>query len=247
MRYIPFKPVPSFYGSTDGQSYAMHFRRLKFKKKDKVSPEDTEYEDIIPNPPEQPEAAVMPVPLPPKEPRESMNAEPSPPPDQQSSSPVPGPLGPALSDNKEIQQIWAEIQEKVASLAQRDGRSVNTGMEIGDVMGTLESTEHRDVEPGKRDEVKKVFGNTLKVIQTVGGFVADGASQVRDTRPQRRCCGIRFTDINRSFLPRRNAIMPSALSLMHGKATRARSMVSQTFLMNARNILHGWRSTPREK
>jgi hypothetical protein len=31
--------------------------------------------------------------------------------------------------------------------------------------------------------VKETFNNTLKVIQTVGGFVADGASQVRDTRP----------------------------------------------------------------
>jgi hypothetical protein len=88
-----------------------------------------------------------------------------------------------LEDNEEIQKIWTEIQEKVASLAQRDGRPVNTGMEIEDVMGTLYSTEHPDVEPRKRDAVKKTFNNTLKVIRTVGGFVADGASQVRDTRP----------------------------------------------------------------
>lgn len=247
MQYIACKPVHPFNGSTGDQSYTMHFRRFKFRKKDKASPEDKEHEDTIPNPQKQPEATVTPLLLPPKEPGESMHEEPSPPQDQQLSSPAPGPLGPALADNKEIQQIWAEIQEKVASLAQRDGRSVNTGMEIGDVMGTLESTEHPDVEPGKSDAVKKVFGNTLKVIQTVGGFVADGASQVRDTTPHRSCCGVRFTDINRSFLPRRNAIMPSALSLMRGRATRARSMVSQTFSMNARNISHGWRSTLREK
>ncbi|KAJ5090777.1 hypothetical protein N7532_009461 [Penicillium argentinense] len=156
----------------------MHFRCLKFRKKDKASPEDNEHGDTIPNPSEQPEAAVTQVLLPPKEPGESAHAEPSPPPDQQLSSPVSAPLGPALADNEEIQQIWAEIQEKVNSLAQQAGRSVNTGMDIGDVMGTLASTEHPGMEPSKRDAVKNVFGNTLKVIRTVGGFVADGASQV---------------------------------------------------------------------
>jgi hypothetical protein len=35
---------------------------------------------------------------------------------------------------------------------------------------------HPDVEPRKRDAVKETFNNTLKVIQTVGGFVADGES-----------------------------------------------------------------------
>lgn len=154
-----------------------------------MSPEDKQHKHTVANPPKQPELAVKPVLLPPKEPEEPkesrepeepVRAEPLPPTEQQLSSPdpSPGPLGPALAENKEIQQIWTEIQEKVASLAQRHGGSVNTGMQIGDVMGTLESTEHPDVEPGKRDAAKKVFGNTLKVIQTVGGFVVDGASQV---------------------------------------------------------------------
>jgi hypothetical protein len=39
--------------------------------------------------------------------------------------------------NEEIQKIWTEIQDKVASLARRDGRPVKTGMEIEDVMGTF--------------------------------------------------------------------------------------------------------------
>lgn len=185
----------------------MHFRRLKFRKKDKESPVDNEQQDTISSPPtqseatvespegkededttsspsRQPEATVTPDLLPPTESGISMHAEPSPPQSQQLSSPIVGPLGPTMADNEEIRQIWAEIQEKVAKLARQGGRSVNTGMQIGDVMGTLESTEHPDVEPGKRAAVKKVFGNTLKVIQTVGGFVADGASQVRDTRPR---------------------------------------------------------------
>ncbi|CAG7952838.1 unnamed protein product [Penicillium salamii] len=161
----------------------MHFRQLRFGKKDKASlknkpVENKEHVQAIPSPLKQPEAAVTPILLPPKEPEEPIQAEPSPPADERLSSPVPGPLGPALADSKEIQQIWADIQEKVASLAKRNGGSVNTGMQISDVMGTLESTEHPNVEPGKKDAVKKVFGNTLKVIQTVGGLVADGASQV---------------------------------------------------------------------
>lgn len=163
----------------------MHFRRLKLRRKDKVSPEGNKHEDT-PNTPK--EAVVTPVPLsPPKEPEKPMQPEPpqsqtspAPPQDQQLTGPGPGPLGPALADNAEIQQIWAEIQKKVASLAVRNGRSVDTGMGIGQVMDTLESTERPDEEPSKKDAVKKVFGRTLNVIQTVGGFVADGASQVRD-------------------------------------------------------------------
>lgn len=207
------KPVRLFYESTGDKSDTMRFRCLKFKTKDKPFPQDKPFlqekpspkgkpflqdkpspqdkpfpqvevhEDTMPNPPGQPEAALTPVLLPPKEAGGSTYAEPSPPPDQQLSSPAPGPLGPALEDNEEIQKIWTEIQDKVASLARRDGRPVKTGMEIEDVMGTLYSTEHPDVEPRKRDAVKETFNNTLKVIQTVGGFVADGASQVRDTRP----------------------------------------------------------------
>lgn len=162
------------------QFHAMHFPHFKSIRKHKAPPKNKEQKGSIPNPPKQPGVAVKPVLLPVKEPGESKHAEPLPPPDQQLSSPVPAPLGPALAENHEIQQIWAEIQEKVASLAQRHGGSINPGMQIGDVMGTLESTEHPDVEPGKRDAVKKVFGNTLKVIQTVGGLVADGASEVRE-------------------------------------------------------------------
>lgn len=158
--------------------------------------------------------------------------------DQQLTGPSPGVLGPALADNAEIQQIWAEIQEKVAKLAEGYGRTVDPNMEIDQVLETLESNEQADSAPSKRGAVKKVFGRTLTVIQKVGGFVADGASQVRYSFAEGalRDEVHSLTWVDRYFQPRGIAITPSALSLTRGKATRARSMVSRTFLKNARII-----------
>lgn len=173
----------------------MHIRPpWRHRKTDKQPSEEKHHEDVVPVPkpppnsdkPKHVEPTVKPIsppeePKEPKEPKEPTNPEPSATPavpDQQLSTIAPSPLGPALKDNEEIQAIWAEIQEKVNDLAKKAGRPINTGMQIDDVMGTLASTEHPNLEPSKKDTAKKVFGNTLKVIQRVGGFAADAASQV---------------------------------------------------------------------
>lgn len=169
----------------------MAFSRPWFKKKDKrpleekshlhLPPRDERHADALPGLPEKQNWVVSRATPPSKKPEISIeqDAKTSQPQDQQLSKAGSDPLGPALADNKDIQQIWANIQEKVNSLAVRACKPVNAGMQIGDVMGTLQSIEHLEVDLGRRAAVKKGFGNTLKVIQTVGGLVGDGASQVR--------------------------------------------------------------------
>ncbi|KAJ6156851.1 hypothetical protein N7497_005736 [Penicillium chrysogenum] len=161
----------------------MRFRCLKFKTKDKPflqekpSPKGKPFLQEKPSPKGKPFLQDKPSPQDKPFPQVEVHEDTMPnPPGQPEAA-----LTPVLLPPKEaggVNKIWTEIQDKVASLARRDGRPVKTGMEIEDVMGTLYSTEHPDVEPRKRDAVKETFNNTLKVIQTVGGFVADGASQV---------------------------------------------------------------------
>jgi hypothetical protein len=160
----------------------MAFGRLHLGKKNKRTPDEksgvSSMDGVCPEAAPDPPQQLKPGVLPPTEPKALIDQGLKSPlsPDQpfSTSSPTPGPF----EDDKEIQQIWAEIQEKVNSLAAQAGKPVNKGMQLGDVMRTLEFIEQPDTEPGKSATVKKVFGTTLKVIQTVGGSVADGASQV---------------------------------------------------------------------
>lgn len=191
------------------------------RKAEKAPPKEKHHEDVVPVPDAPPKldnptkleptvTPVSPVSPPPEEPKEATDPEPSPSPavpDQQSSTVAPSPLGPGLANNEELQAIWEEINKKVNELAKKAGRPVNKGMGYDDVMGTLASTEHPNIEPGKKDTAKKVFGNTLKVIQRVGGFVADGASNVRCQMPS-NCHGIMLTDTYALIgLPRRFAML----------------------------------------
>ncbi|KAI9040294.1 uncharacterized protein KD926_008384 [Aspergillus affinis] len=73
----------------------------------------------------------------------------------------------------DLMELWAKIQAKVSEMAARENKTVNENMELVDVQANLEAKR-----PSKRDKVKKCFDDTLTVIQKVGGFVADAASQV---------------------------------------------------------------------
>ncbi|KAJ5714353.1 uncharacterized protein N7483_011534 [Penicillium malachiteum] len=73
----------------------------------------------------------------------------------------------------ELMELWAKIQDRVKDLARRENKPVNENMDIGEVLDNLDKKK-----PGKKDTVKKCFGNTLTVIKKVGGFVSDAASQV---------------------------------------------------------------------
>jgi hypothetical protein len=73
------------------------------------------------------------------------------------------------------------VQERVRQLAVSEGKEVNDGMEIGDVIVNLESSPEKGEKSPAAQAVKTAFGRTMGLIKTVGGIVADGASTVSES------------------------------------------------------------------
>ena len=98
------------------------------------------------------------------------------------ASPVPGsvPLGLDAAANKEVTAVWLQVQEKVRQLAVSEDKEVNNGLEIGDVIANLESSQEKEEKSPAAQVVKTMFGRTMGLIKTVGGIVADGASTVSE-------------------------------------------------------------------
>lgn len=65
-------------------------------------------------------------------------------------------------------------------LSAREGKEINDGLEIDDVIANLESSQEKEEESPAAEAVKVAFGRTMGLIKTVGGIVADGASTVSD-------------------------------------------------------------------
>ncbi|PLB48802.1 hypothetical protein P170DRAFT_425812 [Aspergillus steynii IBT 23096] len=88
------------------------------------------------------------------------------------------PLGSDATENEEITIIWWQVQERVRLLAEREGKEINVGLEINDVIANLESSQEKEEESPTKEAVKVAFGRTMGLIKTVGGIVVDGASTV---------------------------------------------------------------------
>lgn len=86
------------------------------------------------------------------------------------ASPVPGsvPLGLDAAANKEVTAVWLQVQEKVRQLAVSEDKEVNNGLEIGDVIANLESSQEKEEKSPAAQVVKTTFGRTMGLIKTVG-------------------------------------------------------------------------------
>ena len=96
------------------------------------------------------------------------------------------PLGLDATENEEITIIWSQVQERVRLLAEREGKGINAGLEIDDVIANLESSQEKEEESPTKEAVKVAFGRTMGLIKTVGGIVVDGASTVSKRIPRQR-------------------------------------------------------------
>ncbi|KAK8091716.1 hypothetical protein PG997_002077 [Apiospora hydei] len=81
--------------------------------------------------------------------------------------------------DKEMEDIWAQVQQRVQQLADREGKPPRKGMSINDVLGVVDEIQKsRKEDAEKYGWFKKAVNNTLKCIQTIGGIVSSGASEV---------------------------------------------------------------------
>lgn len=173
------------------------------------------------------------------------SVQPAPAPVNEPSTQIRSPFGPDAAMNEEIMEIWTQLQDRVAQIAIREGKPVKNGLEVDDVLETLDSSQQPDEKnPGKTEKVKKVFGHMLGLIRTVGGIVSNGASQVGS----HLICVYEMSVVNsiRSLHPLDNVTMSSALLSTHGMAIRAHSKGWQNFWKTAPNIWHGWNTTSKE-
>ncbi|CAG7957071.1 unnamed protein product [Penicillium nalgiovense] len=88
------------------------------------------------------------------------------------------PLGLDATGNEELTKIWLQVQEKVSQLARNEGKEVNKGLDVDDVIANLDASQEKKEDSPTRQAVKTAFGRTMGLIKTVGGIVADGASAV---------------------------------------------------------------------
>ena len=69
-------------------------------------------------------------------------------------------------------------QERVALLATKEGKEINNGLEIDNVIDNLDASMEKEEESPTMQDVKVAFGRTMGLIKTVGGIAADEASAV---------------------------------------------------------------------
>ncbi|KAK8123718.1 hypothetical protein PG999_003636 [Apiospora kogelbergensis] len=80
---------------------------------------------------------------------------------------------------KEIDAIWAQVQDRVLQLADRQKTTVKKNIGINDVLSYVDQIQHSEKDKSEKfGPFKTAVTNTLKCIQTIGGIVSSGASQV---------------------------------------------------------------------
>ncbi|KAI0869430.1 hypothetical protein GGS24DRAFT_163990 [Hypoxylon argillaceum] len=85
----------------------------------------------------------------------------------------------AANSSDEISQVWKQVEDRVLQMAGGDRAMIKPGLSIDEVLYCLDDAQADDKKAaGKYGAVKKIFNQTLQCIQTIGGIVADGASQV---------------------------------------------------------------------
>ncbi|KAI0394939.1 hypothetical protein F5Y17DRAFT_234248 [Xylariaceae sp. FL0594] len=82
-------------------------------------------------------------------------------------------------DQKEIEAIWKEVYAKVVELAGGDAKKIRQSLSIDDVLGYIDKVQKADNQKSEEyGTFKNIVSKTLQCISTVGGIVADGASNV---------------------------------------------------------------------
>ncbi|KAK8015846.1 hypothetical protein PG991_008734 [Apiospora marii] len=91
-----------------------------------------------------------------------------------------GPEAQRAATQKDIDAIWAQLELRVKQLAKRQqGDEKLKKLNIDDVLGYVDSIQQSEKDKeAKFGWFKKAVGNTLKCIQTVGGIVSSGVSEV---------------------------------------------------------------------
>lgn len=90
-----------------------------------------------------------------------------------------GPEAQRAATQKEIDAIWAQLELRVMQLAKRQVDEKLRKLNIDDVLGYVDSIQQSEKDKeAKFGWFKNVVGNTLKCIQTVGGIVSSGVSEV---------------------------------------------------------------------
>lgn len=88
------------------------------------------------------------------------------------------------ADQKEIEAIWKEVHAKVVELAGGDAKLVRQTLSIDDVLGFIDNVQKNDkIKAEEHGTFKNIVAKTLQCINTVGGIVANAASNVSDVRP----------------------------------------------------------------
>ncbi|KAI0386389.1 hypothetical protein F5Y04DRAFT_121540 [Hypomontagnella monticulosa] len=83
------------------------------------------------------------------------------------------------SEQKEIDAIWKDVYIKVVELAGGDPKKVEKTLDINGVLQYIENLQASDRKKSEKFGLfKKIVGRTLQCINTVGGIVASGASEV---------------------------------------------------------------------
>jgi hypothetical protein len=95
-----------------------------------------------------------------------------------SSAPNFVPQGLDAATNKELSEIWAQVQVRVLELAGGDWHKIKS-LDIEGVLSQLDQSQKTDRgSSGTMKVIKNTFNRTLVLIQTVGSIAAGAASQV---------------------------------------------------------------------
>lgn len=82
-------------------------------------------------------------------------------------------------DSSEIDLIWKQVQERVIRLAGDDPTKLRKNLNAEDVLALVDRAQAaQKTKSEKYGWFKSAVSRTLQCIQTVGGIVANAASQV---------------------------------------------------------------------
>ncbi|KAI2608023.1 hypothetical protein GGR54DRAFT_393194 [Hypoxylon sp. NC1633] len=84
-----------------------------------------------------------------------------------------------ISEQREIEAVWKEVHLKVVELAGGDPKRVQSTLDINSVLKYIDNVQASDKKKSEEfGTFKRIVNRTLQCINTVGGIVAAGASEV---------------------------------------------------------------------
>ncbi|KAH9988834.1 hypothetical protein F4779DRAFT_267706 [Xylariaceae sp. FL0662B] len=84
-----------------------------------------------------------------------------------------------LSEQREVEAVWKEVHNKVIELAGGDPKNVQKTLDIDGVLKYIDGVQSADKKKSEKFGLfKSIVSRTLQCIQTVGGIVTDGVSEV---------------------------------------------------------------------